>query len=348
MKTVKIGKKLVGGGQPTFIIAEAGVNHNGKIELAKKLVDIAVDSGADAVKFQTFKAEEVTTSQADLADYAKKNIGKNLRQIDMIKSLELNYDDFKFLKRYCDKKKIIFLSTPHTSDAIDFLEDLVPAYKFGSGDITNIPALRHAAKKDKPMILGTGMSTSEEVKHAIDVIKSEKNDKIIVLHCTTNYPCPIDEVNLRAMLKMKSDFDCLVGYSDHTIGITVPIMAAALEAAVIEKHFTLDRDMIGPDHKVSLEHNELKKMVEEIRNAEKALGIAEKKPTSSEIKNMKLIRKSIVAKTDIEKGAIINEDMIIIKRPGTGLKPTDVDKVINKKAKRKISKDEIFQLDMVQ
>lgn len=348
MKTVKIGKKLVGGGQPTFIIAEAGVNHNGKIELAKKLVDIAVDSGADAVKFQTFKAEEVTTSQADLADYAKKNIGKNLRQIDMIKSLELNYDDFKFLKRYCDKKKIIFLSTPHTSDAIDFLEDLVPAYKFGSGDITNIPALRHAAKKDKPMILGTGMSTSEEVKHAIDVIKSEKNDKIIVLHCTTNYPCSIDEVNLRAMLKMKSDFDCLVGYSDHTIGITVPIMAAALEAAVIEKHFTLDRDMIGPDHKVSLEHNELKKMVEEIRNAEKALGIAEKKPTSSEIKNMKLIRKSIVAKTDIEKGAIINEDMIIIKRPGTGLKPTDVDKVINKKAKRKISKDEIFQLDMVQ
>lgn len=345
---VNIASKLIGEDMPCFIIAEAGVNHNGKLGLAKKLIDIAVDAGADAVKFQTYKSEDVATRKAGLADYAKKNIGKNLRQVDMIKSLELSYDEFKVLKSYCDKKEIIFLSTPHTFDAIDFLEELVPAYKFGSGDITNIPALRHAAKKGKPMILGTGMSTMDEVKRATDSIKSEKNEKIVVLHCTTNYPCPLVEVNLRAMLKMKSEIDCLVGYSDHTVGITVPIMATALGAVVIEKHFTLDRNLSGPDHKASLEPNELKRMIEEIRNAEKAFGIAEKKPTESEKQIMKLVRKSLVAKKDIEKGSIISKDMIIIKRPGTGLKPTDIDKVINKKAKRKIAQDELFHLNMVQ
>ena len=347
MRKIKISNKLVGDNQPCFIIAEAGVNHNGKIELAKKLIDAAVDAEADAVKFQTAKAEDVVIDGAGIADYAKKNIRKNITQLEMIKNLELKYEEFEILKDYCDKKGIIFLSTPHSFDAIDFLEDLVPAYKFGSGDITNIIALKHAAKKGKPMILGTGMSTLQEVKYAVNTIKSEGNKQIIALHCTTNYPCPLEEVNLQAMITMQKKLDCLVGYSDHTLGITVPIMAVSLEAVVIEKHFTLDRDLPGPDHKASLEPNELTTMVEEIRKVEKALGNFDKKPTESEKKIMKLVRKSIVAKQDIAKGSIIDENMVVIKRPGTGLYPSNIDKIIGKKAKQDIAKDEIFDLKMV-
>ncbi len=348
MKTIKISNKLVGENQPTFIIAEAGVNHNGKLELAKRLVDVAVEAGADAVKFQTFKSEGVVTAGLNSVDYAKKNIGKDVGQLEMIKSLELNYEDFVSLKKYCDKKEIIFLSTPHSFDAIDFLEDLVPAYKFGSGDITNIPALRHAAKKGKPIILGTGMSTLDEVGYAINAIKSEGNEQIIALHCTTNYPCPLEDVNLSAMITIQRELDCLVGYSDHTLGLSVPIIATAMGAAVIEKHFTIDKSLPGPDHKASLEPDELKSMVKEIRKTEKILGSFDKKPTKSEKKIMNLVRKSIVAKKDIEKGSIINEGMIIIKRPSTGLRPTDLDKIVGKKAKRCILKDEIFKIDMIE
>lgn len=348
MKTIKISNKLVGENQPTFIIAEAGVNHNGKLELAKRLVDVAVEAGADAVKFQTFKSEGVVTAGLNSADYAKKNIGKDVGQLEMIKSLELNYEDFVSLKNYCDKKEIIFLSTPHSFDAIDFLEDLVPAYKFGSGDITNIPALRHAAKKGKPIILGTGMSTLDEVGYAINAIKSEGNEQIIALHCTTNYPCPLEDVNLSAMITIKRELDCLVGYSDHTLGLSVPIIATAMGAAVIEKHFTIDKSLPGPDHKASLEPDELKSMIKEIRKTEKVLGSFDKKPTKSEKKIMNLVRKSIVTKKDIEKGTIVSEDMIVIKRPGTGLNPSDLDKIIGKKARRYIAKDEIFQLNMVE
>lgn len=347
MKAVKIGKRLVGEGHPTFIIAEAGVNHNGKIELAKKLVDIAVDAGADAVKFQTYKPEGIVTPQAGLADYAKKNIGKNIRQIDLLKSLELSYNDFEVLKSYCDKKEIIFLSTPHTFDAIDFLEELVPAYKFGSGDITNIPALRHAAKKDKPILLGTGMSTLKEVKYAINAINSEGNDQIIVLHCTTNYPCPIDEVNLRAMITMRKKLDCLVGYSDHTLGILVPIMATTIGAVVIEKHFTLDRNLPGPDHKASLEPDELKAMIKAVREVEKAKGDNIKKPTKNEEKIKKIARKSIVAKTNIQKGIIITRKMIDIKRPGDGLAPIFIEEIVGKRAKKDIKKDDIILWDAI-
>lgn len=348
MKTIKISNKLVGENQPTFIIAEAGVNHNGKLEQAKRLVDVAVEAGADAVKFQTFKSEGVVTAGLNSADYAKKNIGKDVGQLEMIKSLELNYKDFVSLKNYCDKKEIIFLSTPHSFDAIDFLEDLVPAYKFGSGDITNIPALRHAAKKGKPIILGTGMSTLDEVGYAINAIKSEGNEQIIALHCTTNYPCPLEDVNLSAMITIQRELDCLVGYSDHTLGLSVPIIATAMGAAVIEKHFTIDKSLPGPDHKASLEPDELKSMIKEIRKTEKVLGSFDKKPTKSEKKIMNLVRKSIVSKKDIEKGTIVSEDMIVIKRPGTGLNPSDLDKIIGKKSRRYIAKDEIFQLNMVE
>jgi N-acetylneuraminate synthase/N,N'-diacetyllegionaminate synthase len=344
---IKIGDRLVGYEERCFIIAEAGVNHNGDINLAKKLIESAKDAGADAVKFQTFKTENLVTKHAAIVEY-QKNSRKKYWQSEIMKKIELKYKDFEILKELCDKKKIIFLSTPHSFDAIDFLEDLVPAYKFGSGDITNIPTLKYAAKKGKPMILGTGMSTLQEVREAINAIKSEGNTQIIALHCTTNYPCPLEDVNLRAMITMQNELDCLVGYSDHTLSILVPAIAVAMGAVVIEKHFTLDRNLPGPDHKASLEPHELKKMVKEIRSTEKILGRFDKKPTTSEKEIMKYVRKSIVAKKDIEKGSIIEEDMLIVKRPGTGLSPVYLSKIIGKKTKRRIVKDELIQLDMVE
>ena len=347
-KTIKISNKTVGEEHPTFIIAEAGVNHNGQLNLAKNLVDIAADAGCDAVKFQTYKSEGVVTSHAKSADYVEKNLGSNISQLDMIKSYELKYEDFEILKKYCDSKGIIFLSTPHSFDAIDFLDKLVPAYKFGSGDLTNIPSLKYAAKKGKPIILGTGISTIEEIKLAINAIKSEGNDKIIVLHCTTDYPSPIEDVNLNAMITIKKELNCLVGYSDHTLGTMVPIIAVALGANVIEKHFTIDKKLPGPDHKASLSPDELKTMVSQIRETEKILGSFDKKPTKSEEKIKKIVRKSLVAKRNISKGTKITEDVIGIKRPGAGISPMDIKKILGKKAKIDIEKDEILQFNMVE
>lgn len=347
MEKIKIGNKFVGENHPSFIITEAGVNHNGDITLAKKLVDVAVNASADAVKFQTFKSENLIVSDANSPDYVNRNLGKKIKQLEIIKKYELKYSDFEKLKKYCDTKNIIFLSTPHSFDAIDFLEDLVSAYKFGSGDITNIPALEHAAKKGKPLILGTGMSTMKEVKTAIDAIKSIGNKQIVTLHCTTNYPSLLDEVNLNAMMSMKKELKCLVGYSDHTSSILVPSIAVALGATIIEKHFTIDKKLPGPDHKASLEPEELKNMIKQIRETERILGSFEKKPTLSEQKIMDLVRKSIVAEEEIEKGTKINEKMLGFKRPGTGLKPSDLDKIIGKKAKKTIVKDEILKIDMV-
>lgn len=348
VKNIRIEKKIIGDNQPTFIIAEAGVNHNGKLELAKNLVDIAVQAGADAVKFQTFKSEGVTTSTVDSADYVKKNLNENVKQLEILKKLELSYSDFKKLRNYCDKKNIIFLSTPHSYDAIDFLEKLVPAYKFGSGDITNIPAIKYAAMKKKPIILGTGMSNISEIKRAIKAIKSTGNNQIIALHCTTDYPTSLEDVNLKAMLTMKKELNCLIGYSDHTIGTTVAIAAVALGANVIEKHFTIDKKMKGPDHRASANPEELKEMISRIRETEKILGNSIKKPTKSEKKNMNIIRKSIVAKKDIRKGVKITRDMIIIKRPGTGLEPSKIEEILGKKTRKYIKKDEFFTKKMVE
>ena len=342
MVPIKIGNRSIGGKNPCFIIAEAGVNHNGDIKIAKKMIDSAKAAGVDAIKFQTFKSEKVVTKTADSAIYANKNIGKKIKQLDLLKKLEISYEDFKKINEYCNKKNIIFLSTPHSFDAVDFLEKIVPAYKFGSGDITNIPSLLHAAKKNKPMILGTGMATLKEVKYAVSEIKKTGNKKIIVLHCTTNYPCPLDEVNMNALITLKKELDCLVGYSDHTMGITVPIMARTLGAVIIEKHFTLDRSLIGPDHKASLEPEELKKMVEEIRNVEKALGSFEKKPTNSEKKIKKLVRKSLVTNIEIKKGEKINKNMLEIKRPGYGIEPINLKKIVGKKTVKKIRADEVL------
>lgn len=346
--TIKIGKKKIGEGHPCFVIAEAGVNHNGRLTTAKKLVDSAVAAGADAVKFQTFKAEGVVTNKASIALYAKKNIRENPTQLQMIKRYELTYDEFEELKAYCDKKEILFLSTPHSFDAIDFLKDLVPAYKFGSGDLTNIPALQYASRKHKPIILGTGMATLNEIRTAIRAIHDSGNHQVIVLHCTTNYPCPLNEVNLRAMLTMQNTLNSLVGYSDHTTGITVPIIAVSLGAVLIEKHFTLDKTLPGPDHAASLEPEELAKMVSAIRDINTILGSYTKKPTKSEREIMKLVRKSIVANQDIRKGVLLRRDMLGIKRPGVGLSPVHLQQLLGKKTKRMISKDELIRLNMVE
>ena len=348
MKKIRIGDRLIGECEPCFIIAEAGVNHNGDIGLAKKLIDVAKTAGADAVKFQTFKADNVATKYAKMAEYQKKNIGKEENQLAMIKKLELSYAHFAELKKYCNKKDIIFLSTPHSSDAIDFIEPIVPAYKVGSGDLTNLSSLKNKAKKRKPIILSTGMSTLGEVEEALKIIRDEGVEDIILLHCVSNYPAKIEDINLRAMETLKQAFKLPVGFSDHTLGITVPIAAVALGACIIEKHFTLDRNLPGPDHKASLEPNELKEMVKTIRNIEKALGDGIKKPTEDEEEIKKVARKSIVAKVDILRGTIITENMLGIKRPGTGIEPKHWDDIVGKKTKVNIIKDKIITWEIIE
>ena len=345
VKEIKIDNKLIGGKYPAFVIAEAGVNHNGSLEIALKLVDAAAAAGADAIKFQTFKAEDVVTKAGKMASYQLKNIGKAMSQIEMIKGFELKESFWSLIIDRCKKNKIIFLSTPHGGfHSVDLLQSLgIAAFKIGSGDLTNLPVLKHAASLKKPMILGTGMATLEEVKEAIDCIKSVGNNQIIVLHCTTNYPCPLDEVNLKAMLTMKSKLGVLVGYSDHTQGIQIPIMAATLGACLVEKHFTLDKNMPGPDHKASLEPNELKNMVDSIRNIPMIFGSEIKKPNVSEMPMIKTVRKSIVATRNIKKGEIFSQQNLSIKRPGTGIHPKHFYKIIGRVAKKNIGDDKLIK-----
>lgn len=342
---IKIHNKFIGHDQSVFIIAEAGVNHNGRLDLALKLIDKAVEAGADAVKFQTFKAGQVVTGFGKMADYQKKNLKKETSQFQMLKKLELREEFYKPIMEHCKKRKIIFLSTPHGSfDSIDLLDKFkVPAFKFGSGDLNNLPLLKYAAGFGKPMILATGMATLEEVQEAIGVVKKAGNDQIVALHCTTNYPCPLDEVNLLAMQTMMAKLDVLVGYSDHTEGVQVSVMAAVMGACLIEKHFTLDKKMSGPDHRASSDPEELRQVVKEIRNIQKITGSPIKKPNKSEIKMIKEVRKSVVAACVIPAGRIIVQEDLAIKRPGTGLPPKEIDNIIGKKAKRKILEDEFLQ-----
>lgn len=323
-----------------FIIAEAGVNHNGSFDLAKKLVDAAKNAGADAIKFQTFKADDLVAKKSKLANYQKKNIGKNESQLEMLRRVELNEEDFKKLKKYCDEKNIIFLSTPHTEASVDLLNPLVSSYKISSADVTNIPLLEKVAKTKKTIILSTGMANIDEIHEAVSAIKNKGNKKIILLHCTTDYPCPLSEVNLNAMLTLKKGFNLPVGYSDHTLENTVPVMAVVMGAAVIEKHLTLDKSLPGPDHKASASPEEFKKMVEMIREVNKILGSGIKKPTKAEEAIKKVVRKSIFAKINIKKGTIIKENMLAIKRPGTGLEPKYFRKIIGKIAKKNIKADD--------
>ncbi|KKS00022.1 MAG: N-acetylneuraminate synthase [Candidatus Magasanikbacteria bacterium GW2011_GWC2_41_17] len=338
IKKIKIGNKFIGQNQPVFIIAEAGVNHNGRLDLALKLVDAAAAAHADAVKFQTFKAWQLVTKDGEMAEYQKKNIGKTESQPEMLKKLELREEFYKPILDRCKEKKIIFLSTPHGGfESVDFLHKLgLPAFKFGSGDLTNLPVLEYAAKFKKPMILGTGMATMKEVKEAVEVIKKAGNDKIIMLHCTTNYPCLLDEVNLSAMVTMINKLDVLVGYSDHTLGVDVPIMAATLGACILEKHFTLDKNMTGPDHVASAEPAEIKKIVDSVRNVKIILGGEVKKPNKSELPLIKIARKSVVAIRNIEKGEKFTKENLGIKRPGDGLPPKFFNLVVGKKARKNL------------
>jgi len=336
-------KKMINNKTSCFIIAEAGVNHNGSLILAKKLIDIAKNAGADAIKFQTFTARDLVISSAEMADYQRKNIGKSKSQFEMLKKLEISQKDFIQLKKYCDKKRIIFLSTPHTENSVDFLDSLVPFYKVSSSDLTNIPLLHKIAKKKKMIILSTGMSDIKEIREAISAIKSEKNNNITLLHCTTSYPCPENKVNLNAMLSLKKEFKLPIGYSDHTTGIIVPIMAATLGAEIIEKHFTLDKKLPGPDHKASLEPKELEEMISMVRMVKDILGNRVKKPTAEEQKIKKIARKSIVARVNIPKGFLIREEMLAIKRPGNGISPVYFNKIIGKKAKNDLKEDTLIK-----
>ena len=315
----------------TFIIAEAGVNHNGDIFLAKKLIDAAALANVDAVKFQTWKTELLVTKNAKMAEYQVSNTRQEESQYEMLKKLELSYDDFLELKEYCDEKNVLFLSTPDEEESATFLSTIQNTFKIGSGELTNTPFLRHIASFGKPIIISTGMGFLFEVEHAINVLQESGMllKDITVLHATTDYPTLPKDVNLTAMLTMKAAFPGInIGYSDHTLGIEIPVAAVALGATVIEKHFTLDKTMSGPDHSASLEPEELKEMVRLIRNTEVALGTGWKVPTDTERKNRKLVRKSIVANEAICKGDALTDKVLGIKRPGDGLPPTRWDEVV--------------------
>ena len=329
----------------TIIIAEAGVNHNGDFELAKQLIAIAADSGADFVKFQTFKADKLVTKTAVKADYQRKNVNDNNNnsQYSMLKSLEMPEEWHYGLKEYAEDKGIGFLSTGFDEDSIDFLENLgMSLFKIPSGEITNKPYLEHIAKKRKPIIISTGMADMDDIKAAIEVLTTQNitKDMITVLHCNTEYPTPMADVNLLAMNTIKKQFDVKVGYSDHTLGIEVPIAAVALGAVVIEKHFTLDRTLPGPDHIASLEPDELKNMVKAIRNIEFALsGDGRKEVTLSELGNKAIARKSIHIKNDIHAGHLITALDLEMKRPGDGISPMQIDEVIGKRLKIGLKRD---------
>lgn len=325
-----------------FVIAEAGVNHNGSLENAKKLVLAAKEAGADAVKFQTFKTENLVTVDAEKAKYQKETTDSG-SQFEMLKKLELTYDEFIEVKDFCVEHNIKFLSTAFDLDSVDFLHSLgMDIWKIPSGEITNYPYLEKIAKYNQPIILSTGMANFQEIKEAKDLIRKYNDNEFVILHCTTAYPTVLEDVNLKVMETIKKEFGVNVGYSDHTKGIDVPIAATALGAVVIEKHFTLDKEMEGPDHRASLDPKELKQMVESIRNVQISLGNGLKEMSDVELQNKKVARKSLVAKTDIKKGDTFSEKNLTIKRPGTGISPMKWPEVLGNKAIKDYKKDELI------
>ena len=327
-----------------FIIAEAGDNHNGNLELAFQLVDKAAQAGADCVKFQTFVTEEVISKRAEKAEYQKESTGADESQYEMVKKLELAFDNFRQLQQYAKEKGLMFLSTPFDIPSVDFLNSIdIPCFKIPSGEITNLPYLIRIAQTGRDIILSTGMAEVEEIEAAVKALRENGAGEISLLHCNTEYPTPMEDVNLRAMLTLKEKFSVRVGYSDHTKGIEVPIAAAAMGAEIIEKHFTLDHNMEGPDHKASLEPDELKAMVEGIRNIEKALGNGIKTASRSEKKNMDIARKSIVARRKIAKGETLTEDNLAVKRPGNGISPMKWYEILGTKAVRDFEEDEMIE-----
>ena len=331
------------GTESVFLIAEAGVNHNGRLDLAKRLIKAAANAGADAIKFQTFKAEKLVSRDAPKAEYQKLSSGENISQFEMLKKLELDLSTHKELINCCRNNYIQFLSSPFDLDSIDMLQELgLATFKIPSGEITNLPYLRKIGALKKNVILSSGMADLDEIGDAIDILVTSGTalKKIVVLHCNTDYPTPFTDVNLLAMKTIADRFNIKVGYSDHTIGIEIPIAAVALGAKVIEKHFTLDKKLPGPDHKASLNPDELQDMVMAIRNTEQALGTGLKKPSQSEIRNREFVRKSIVAAINISKGDCLTEKNITVKRPGNGISPMRWDEVIGTSAKKDYKPDE--------
>lgn len=329
-----------------LIIAEAGVNHNGSLKIAKNLIDTAKEAKADAIKFQTFKTENLVTTKAQKAEYQIKNSNHNT-QYEMLKSLELTPSEFKKIAKYAQDKEIIFLSSPFDIPSANLLEELnLPLYKIGSGEITNFPLLKHVAKKQKPIILSTGMSTMGEIEEAIQFLE-KYNDNITLMHCITSYPAPKKDINLYVIKTLKNTFKKPVGFSDHTTGIEISLAAVSLGSTIIEKHFTLDKNLPGPDHKASLEPAEFAKMVKSIRNIEKALGNGIKKPTPEELKIKKVVRKSIVSKNHIPQGTTITKDMLEFKRPGTGIETKNVDYIVGKKTTKDIPKDTLITWNQI-
>jgi len=331
----------------TIIIAEAGVNHNGDLEIAKKLIDVAAEAGADYVKFQTFKADNLVTGYAKKAEYQKNNSKANETQYEMIKKLELTPEDHSILINHANLRSIKFLSTPFDVDSLNLLLSLnINLIKIPSGEITNYPYLKLIAKHNKKVILSTGMSLPDDIENALSVLIENGTDKknITLLHCTSEYPAPFDEINLRAINSLRTTFNVDIGYSDHSEGIEVPIAAVALGACILEKHFTLDKNMDGPDHKASINPKELNQMIVGIRNIEKSLGDGIKKITKSEQKNIEIARRSIVAKFNIKKGELLTENNLCMKRPGNGISPMNLNKIIGTTATKDFAKDELITL----
>lgn len=327
------------------IIAEAGVNHNGSFDTAAKMVKVAKECGVDCVKFQIEIPEACISKFAQKAEYQIANTGTNESQLELCKSFMLPFDDFRKLKEVCEKEEVEFLATPYDIYSVEYLNQLnVDSYKIPSGEVTNLPYLISIAKIGKPIYLSTGMCDMEEVKTTVRILKENGAKEIIVLHCTTDYPAKYEDVNLRAMISLREELNLPVGYSDHTEGIIIPVAAVALGAVVVEKHFTLDRTMKGPDHKASIEPDELKEMVSAIRNMEAALGDGKKEPTAAELKYIDIVRKSIIAKRDIKEGELFSEDNVTTKRPGDGISPMRWDEVIGRRAKRNFEMDELIEI----
>jgi len=340
---IRVGNKTIGEGYPVFIIAEAGVNHNGSWDIAKRLVKEAALSGADCIKFQTFKAERVVTLKAPKAAYQLETTDALESQLDMLRKIELKPEYHVRLKKYAEKLGLVFLSTPYNFEDVEPLEKVkVVAYKVASGQIVEGPFLKKIAKTRKPVFLSTGMATMKEIGEAVRIIKKEGNDKLILLQCTTDYPSKIEDANLRALRTLQDTFKCLVGYSDHVIGSEAALAAVALGAKVIEKHFTLDKDLPGPDHSTSMTPAEFKEFARKIRVVEKALGNGIKIPSAREVKNAKGMRRSIVAAKYIGKGKIIEESAVTFKRPAIGLEPKFYEAIIGKKAAKDICRDDIL------
>ncbi len=347
-KLLSVANREIGRGRPCFVIAEAGVNHNGDLDMACRMIDVAADAGADAVKFQTFNAIRVVTVDAPKADYQQRNTGDNASQLNMLRRLELSSDAHRMLLKRCQDRALTFMSTPFDEDSADFLDELgVPVYKVASGEVTNLPFLDHVARKGKPVIVSTGMCNLGEVEAAVDVIRQSGNEQVVLLHCVSNYPARATDVNLRAMNTLAAAFGMPVGYSDHTEGIEVALASVAMGACVVEKHYTLDRKLPGPDHIASVEPDEFARLVQGIRVVESAMGDGRKVPTASEANTAAVARRSLVAASSVRRGTVLTNELIAVRRPGTGLPPSMREQLVGRIAREDIPAGALLTLEKV-